>query len=487
MPISFNQVPSQIRVPFLYAEFDNTRAIQGLTDQPYKILMIGQKLAAGTKSALEPVRVTSADQAAEFFGNGSHLHLMARGNFANNQIIETVCVAIDDPGSAVAADGTITLTGTPTQSGTLSLYVAGERVQVLAEAADTVTTIATRIAAAINAATYLPVTATSAAGVVTVTAKNKGLVGNDIDIRLNYFDEETPAGLTVAITAMADGAGAPDLDTVWAALGEEQYILVCGPYNDSASIASIREEFAERDGPTKQIDSVYITAFYGTHSEATTIGEAPNSKYGIIVPTQKSPTFAPEYAAMIVGVVANSASIDPARPFQTLTVQGARAPSAKDQYNLNERNLHLYDGLSTTTVNAGGEVVIERLITTYRKNNFGADDASYLDLNTILTLSYIRYSFRTYFLQKYPRHKLANDGTRFGAGQAIMTPKVAKGECAGIFRNWETNGLVEGFTQFMDELIVERNAEDANRLDFMLPTDLVNQLRVMGVQIQFLL
>ena len=62
-----------------------------------------------------------------------------------------------------------------------------------------------------------------------------------------------------------------------------------------------------------------------------------------------------------------------------------------------------------------------------------------------------------------------------------MTPKVAKGECAGIFRNWETNGLVEGFTQFMDELIVERNAEDANRLDFMLPTDLVNQLRVMGV------
>jgi len=29
---------------------------------------------------------------------------------------------------------------------------------------------------------------------------------------------------------------------------------------------------------------------------------------------------------------------------------------------------------------------------------------------------------------KYPRHKLAPDGTRFGPGQAILTPTAAKAE-----------------------------------------------------------
>ena len=55
------------------------------------------------------------------------------------------------------------------------------------------------------------------------------------------------------------------------------------------------------------------------------------------------------------------------------------------------------------------------------------------------------------------------------------------------FRQWEEQGLVEGIDQFKADLIVERNISDVNRLDFMLPPDLINQLRVTGVKIGFLL
>ena len=88
---------------------------------------------------------------------------------------------------------------------------------------------------------------------------------------------------------------------------------------------------------------------------------------------------------------------------------------------------------------------------------------------------------------KYSRHKLANDGTRFGPGQQVITPKIGRAEAVALFAEWEDAAWVEGLEQFKRDLIVERNAADPNRLDFLLPPDLINQLRVVGCQIQFLL
>ena len=159
----------------------------------------------------------------------------------------------------------------------------------------------------------------------------------------------------------------------------------------------------------------------------------------------------------------------------------------KDRFTLKENNLLLYDGISTHMVDAGGTVRVQRLITTYKTNAQGAEDISYLDVNTPLTLGYLRHDFRDYILRKYPRHKLADDGARYGAGQAVITPKVGKAEAVARFRVWEDQGLVEGGEQFKRDLIVERNAGDPNRLDWYLPPDLVNQFRTGGVQIGFLL
>ena len=126
-------------------------------------------------------------------------------------------------------------------------------------------------------------------------------------------------------------------------------------------------------------------------------------------------------------------------------------------------------------------------MTTYRTNEAGGSDPAYLDIETLMTLQYIRWDWRNYVLNKYPRHKLANDGTRYAPGQAIVTPLVMKAEAIAKFTDWESLGLVEGFSQFKRDLIVERNASDPNRLDVLLPPNLVNQLRVCATKISFLL
>jgi phage tail sheath gpL-like len=92
---------------------------------------------------------------------------------------------------------------------------------------------------------------------------------------------------------------------------------------------------------------------------------------------------------------------------------------------------------------------------------------------------------RQVITSKYPRHKLANDGTRFGAGQAIVTPKTIKAELVAQYRIDEFNGLVEDGANFKDNLIVERDPNDPNRLNVLYPPDLVNGLRVFAVLAQF--
>jgi phage tail sheath gpL-like len=486
--VSFNSISSSLRVPFVAAEFDNSRAQQGPALLPYRALLIGQKTSSGTATANTIVRVSNESQVRTFAGPGSLLHRMAIAWFANNRSTEVYIGVLADNGSGVAASGTLTVTGPATASGTLSLYIGGTLVQVAVASGDAQNTIATAIGAAITANTDLPVTASVTTNVVTVTAKSKGTHGNDIDMRLNYqLGEATPAGVAVAIVAMASGATNPTLTSLIAAMGDTQYHVIGHPYTDSTSLSAIEAEMLSRFGPMRMIDGLAITSSAGTQSALGTLGDARNSPHSVIAAMPgKNPVTPPaEYAAGVAGVVAYYGTIDPARPFQTLHVAGVKAPAEVDRFTINERNLELYDGISTSKVAADGTVQLERLVTTYQTNSAGASDTSYLDATTMLTLMYLRYSFRNRILSRYPRHKLASDGTRVPPGQAIITPKGMKAEAVLWFKEMEELGLVEGLDQFKRDLVVERNASDPNRLDVLLPPDLINQLVVTAAQIQF--
>jgi phage tail sheath gpL-like len=144
------------------------------------------------------------------------------------------------------------------------------------------------------------------------------------------------------------------------------------------------------------------------------------------------------------------------------------------------------DGISTFDV-VTSDVVIQRAITMYQLNGSGAASISYLNVETLLTLMYMRYDFRTTIRTKYPRAKLANDGVRVQAGMQVMTPAVGKTEALAIFRKWEYMGLCENVSQFKRDLICIRNISDPDRLDWTLSPDLINQFRVGAALIQFLL
>lgn len=486
MAISFNDIPAAIRVPYVAVEFDSSGATSGSGVMPYKVLVAGQMLA-GIAQALTPVRVTSAAQAATLFGAGSMLAQSVAKYLENDSATELWAIGVPDAPAGAKAAGSITVSGAATESGTLCAYIGGRRVRVGVTSGMQAAAVATALASAINALADCPATAAAEAATVTLTARHAGEAGNGIDLRLNYYGESTPAGLSVAIAAMSGGTGNPEVAELLAALGDTQYHVIAWPWTDAASLAELKALLEERWGPLKQIEGVGVCCATGTHGQLGTLGDSHNSKHLCLMHGHGSPSLTWEIAAATAAAAAFYGNIDPARPFQTLPLVGILAPAEADRFTFAENNLLLFDGVSTFYVDADGVVRVQRLITTYKTSPAGADDVAYLDLNTPLTLGYLRWGFRNRILTKYPRHKLADDGTNYGPGQKIITPKVGKAEAVAWAREMEERGLMENIDAFAAAVICERNATDRNRLDWYLPPDLVNQFVVGAVQMGFIL
>ncbi|CUR45506.1 Bacteriophage tail sheath protein [Alloalcanivorax xenomutans] len=489
--MSFNEIPSNVRQPLVYIEFDNSNAVQGTPQISHKVLLIGQRLASGQTAAGVARRITSPAQAEAAFGRGSMLAAMCAAKLNAERYLETWAIALDDDGAAAKATGKITVTGTASQAGTVNLYLAGQRVRVGVQAADTAEDIAASVEAAINEDDTLPVAAAvngTNANEVDLTCRWAGETGNDIDLRANYYQgEETPAGVAITFTDMSGGTANPDVGVAVAAMGDEWWNTIVMPYTDTANLDALNADLLERWGPMRMIDGIAYAAFRGTYGETATWGSARNDHLVTVMGTGASPTPPWIWAANNAAVAADSLSRDPARPLQTLELNGVLPPVVEARFANAERNLLLFDGISTYTVNAAGRVQIERQITTYQENAYGVADPSYLDVTTPATLGYIRFATRARITQRFPRHKLADDGTNVAPGQPVVTPSAIRDQLLALFRELESDALVENFEHYKEDLVVQRNADDRNRVDVFSHPDLINQFRIYAEQIGFIL
>ena len=291
--------------------------------------------------------------------------------------------------------------------------------------------------------------------------------------------------MSVAVADGTAGTGVPDIEEAFAALKEEPFEFIALPYSDKTSLDAAKAAMTERWAYNVQLYGHVYSASRGAVEDLLEIGEAQNDPHlTVFAVSETDPNFGFDRLGAAVGQIAVSVKADPARPFQTLVLTGISAPRVGDRFSRTERENLLASGVATfcdTTSNTQ----IERAVTTYIQNAYGATDNSYQDAETLHTLGYIIRFLRTRITSKYGRHKLADDGTTFGEGQAIVTPSIIKSELIAAYSDLMEAGLVENMDAFKSYIIVERNATDPNRLDVLFPPDLVNQLRIFAMLVQF--
>src|ERR1700739_1162323 len=135
MPISFSQIPADIKVPLYWVEVDPSMA--GLPQLGLRALLVGTMIAGGDAQPDVPIAIGSQAQADAHFGQGSELSRMFKAFYANNFANEVWGLPVSEPTGGTAATGTITVASPPTQAGTIHLYICGEHIPVNIGATDT--------------------------------------------------------------------------------------------------------------------------------------------------------------------------------------------------------------------------------------------------------------------------------------------------------------------------------------------------------------
>jgi len=462
-----------------------------------RALVVGIMSSAGKAVKDIPIPVGSQAMADQYFGQGSELSRMFKAFFANNFANEVWALPVGEPVGGTAATGPITFTSVATAAGTLHLYIAGDHVPVNIATTDTLPNIAAATAAAINADDALPVTATVVGNTVNMTALWKGISGNDINVMLNYYGtmggEITPVGLGITLPAtgfLTGGAGVPVFTNGINNMGETPFEFVAMPYTDSNSLFAWDQEFGFTDqgrwGWQRQLFGEIFSARRDTYSNFVTWGSTVNSAVESVMaiePTSPSPTF--EWAAAYCAKAHRALINDSARPLQSLTLNQIKAAPFHQRFDFIELNSLASHGLAIQKIGSDNQPMIAREQTTYQLNIYGAPDDAYELVTTLSTLSTLLRNQKQIITSKFPRHKLADDGTKFGPGQSIVTPGIIRAELIADYQLDMYNGLVENIGAFKQHLIVERDPNDPNRVNVLYPPDLINQLRIFAVLAQF--
>ena len=492
--IVFDTIPADLPAGGVFLEIDPSAAISGPAVMDHKILLVGQKLMTGSEPALQPRRVLNADDAKAKYGQGSVLHQMAKGMqaiFDGLGMMDVYAIAVDDVG--VAASVTLTVAGTASESRVLYLYIGGEQVQVTVSSGDTEEVIAGYIKAVLDTEPDLPVVATVTGAVVTLTARNKGEIGNGLEVACQYYDgDRLPNGVTVAIAGgsngigyLTGGSGNPVIADALAMVSEEQFYTIICPYNDDANWAAIDADMTARWSGMNMKTGHVFSAVAGTHAELSTFGTKRNSAHGSALGLKGCPTWLPVQAAVFGLTCEWYGSIDPALPLKSVKIPGMVAPRTTDRFIYGERTLLLKDGISTVNFDLQGNVMLERVVTYYQKNAMGLDDRSLMSLETKWTVDYYRAVVRSRIASKWPRHKLVNDGTNIAPGQKYVTPSAISAEITAIERDLEQMGIVEDVDTSKKNRIVVRSITDPNRVNAVLPPNLVNQFRTFAAAVQY--
>ncbi len=506
MAISFNFFAPYRRASTRVVEQVGRKRRQGGNYIPEKVLIVGQYDEAKTAvKEYEVFRGYTAEDFANQFGYGSEIHRQAirilepLGGFSEN----LYAVAVAEPDSAVAANGTVTFTDQATSSGTWYIDVAGETYQVNVASGDTDAEQAAKFAAAITADINAPVTAEVGGvgdeNIVTITAKTKGIAGNDIGVRLNpqgvSQSSNNPSGTAVALSAayLADGAGEIDVEDVFVntdgsdRLGDTWYTFITCPVRDATNLALYKTALNRRieSAPNRMAATVVAYGPKTTYAQYIDIPDDTNAK--TIAPIWDARVLLPEneFAAAVIGYVVASANIDPGRPFVGIETTIPILPDVADLTYAQVDALFRAGGGYCKT-NASGNLVLGDLAVSYRTTAAGGTTEEWFDLVSVTMRQQKAYAVEQMLRgEPYVRGMLASDDV-ITAKEYVIKPKKLIADLFALIDNWASEGWTKNPEAVKDTVFAEINATNNSRLDAEFTDDEAKALRIIAVKAAFL-
>ena len=471
---SFNEVPNANYTYGFPTEVDNT-GLPGVAS-PREVLIVGYDDPDSPGVQNSPQNVSGNVSPWSKRAQITKMIARYRDIDPNSKI---TAIALDDPDAGTQATGTLTLAGTATDDGTLSLYLGGSLIFVGVSEGDDAATVAAAIVAAVTAETDCLCTAAAAGAVVTFTARFRGEAGNSMMFAVDPKDSQKGAagisGSPSLRTALTGGAGQADLAAALDLVSSATFYAHISGLADATSHVALKADLDNRQTATVHKLGRGFIGVRGTFGEMQTFGIAVNAETICVMGSGQSLTPPWDWAATAGAI--DTVKPDPATGYSEIGMGTLDAPPLADRPNKGELDSLLSSGISTFKV-SGSSVAMDRMVTSRTLDGSGDPDLSRLAMTQARTIEYLRRDWRARVTRKFKNFKLAEEADIIPkAGQKIITPDSLVREAIAWFEDMRDGpGLVQGVELFKADLFAQVNSGDPNRLDLFSPPKLVREL-----------
>lgn len=426
-----------------------------ISNQPIKVLFIGQKLASGTATPLELIENIQNDNSWDtLFGKKSMLAYAIRRYKSINPVTRIDAISLADAGGSTKATGTITFTGTATENENLVVNVGSKKYHsyiVEALIGDTATVLAGKLVSLINADTASPVSAANVAGVVTVTAENGGQIGNNIPIAV----EGIIGGVTTSVTAMTGGTVNPSLTTVFDDIQNLRYKFIVAPFEygytyladfleprinvnnnilDGSAIINTIDTFANLFalGNSQNYSTVSITGDILINETNFKGARSQELNYGVSAQLAAIYALRLTDGANISRYVTTSASKDQFGSMFLSSLPLHNTPLFNiipwlSKYDSSQEEINQLNAAGITSFgpnSARSTTILGRVLTTYKTDNAGNTETTFKYFNDVLTSSAVREYFVNNLRDQYSEVRISSGDIK--DGRAGVTEPVVR-------------------------------------------------------------
>lgn len=428
----------------------------------------------------EPLQITSAKHAADAYGYGSPMHIIARILFPSGgggTTVPVYCYAQEEAGSAAAKVITITPSGSTTADGTVYVRVAGRNTldggsyAVNLTSGMTATQQCDAFRAAIAAVLGCPVTGSGTSTFI-CTAKWKGLTSNDLKVTIdtNGYD----VGVTYSVANTTAGSGTPSVAASLALIGNDWRTLVINSYGFVSATVTELEAFngvADDETPTGRYSELIwkpLGALTGTIlDDPTSLTDASARKTNMTIWTCPAPLSQglPMEAAANMAVIAskvfqdtpNTSVLDKKYPDMPGPIEGA-VPAMNTFAN---RDAYVKKGCSTVEYK-NGAYYMKDFVSTYHPDGEPVPHYRYpRDINAIWNVKYI---YRLRETEVLMGKQLANNADVVTAPN-VITPNAWKTEVNDVIDDCVSLGLCVDAEFSKGTLVTSIGTTNPNRMD----------------------
>jgi len=438
-----------------------------------KILVVGQKLATGNAVAGVLVEGIEESDIQTKFGQGSMLQGQLDTIFkiftdSGSNVVPRIDVIPLDDGAGASATSDIVISASSgteaTVSGTAVFTIAGIEYKLSITIGETIADIGARLETLLTDLDA-PFSVSELTNTVSMTARNKGTVGNSFPVILEGIEYDgsawTIGNVAFVINVFTSGATDPTLTDVLDVVEDVRYQTCLAPLQYGTDF--LVEDFLDTRWNTtnKILDGVAIYADTDTKANLITEGEAINSQNLVIVGNEvqaddnfvgdltKIPSYLVAcqigaYRSLRLTEGANIINFTPASTYGALDGEGGAHIASLPYFETKIKDIDPlpignkgFKGTAVTELNTAGisiignddigtDVVFGTMVTPYKT------DDTFKKLNIVDTMSVSAEIFYRHLKLRYQQSRLTDGET--SEGYSIANAQQIKGEMAIVYK-----------------------------------------------------